>query len=49
VAVADRLALLEALCQQAGRTVAELRRCVALRAPQVSDVRALADLGVDDW
>jgi probable F420-dependent oxidoreductase len=47
-AVAERLGYLEARCREAGRDVAELRRAVALREPQVSDVRALADLGVDE-
>jgi probable F420-dependent oxidoreductase len=46
--VADRLGFLEERCRESGRDVAELRRCVALRAPQVGDVRALADLGVDE-
>jgi probable F420-dependent oxidoreductase len=47
-AVADRLGYLEARCREAGRDVAGLRRAVALRQPQVSDVPALADLGVDE-
>jgi probable F420-dependent oxidoreductase len=47
-AVAERLGYLEARCREAGRDVAGLRRAVALRQPQVSDVPALADLGVDE-
>lgn len=47
-AVADRLGFLEARCREAGRDVAGLRRAVALRQPQVSDLPALADLGVDE-
>ena len=47
-AVAERLAYLEARCREAGRDVAGLRRAVALRQPKVSDVPALADLGVDE-
>ena len=47
-AVAERLGYLEARCREAGRDVAELRRAVALREPQVSEVPALADLGVDE-
>jgi probable F420-dependent oxidoreductase len=46
--VAERLDYLEARCGEAGRDVAELHRAVALRQPQVSDVPALADLGVDE-
>jgi len=46
--VAERLGYLEARCREAGRDVAELRLAVALRQPQVSDVPALADLGVDE-
>ncbi len=46
--VAERLDFLEARCRESGRDVAELRRCVALRQPQVTDVGALADLGVDE-
>jgi probable F420-dependent oxidoreductase len=47
-AVAERLGYLEARCREAGRDVAGQRRAVALRQPQVSDVPALADLGVDE-
>jgi probable F420-dependent oxidoreductase len=47
-AVAERLGYLEARCREAGRDVADLRRAVALHEPQVSDVPALADLGVDE-
>ena len=46
--VAERLAYLEARCQESGRDANGLRRAVALRRPQVDDVAALADLGVDE-
>jgi probable F420-dependent oxidoreductase len=46
--VADRLAHLDTRCREAGRDPSRLRRAVALRRPQVSDVPALADLGVDE-
>ena len=46
--VAERLAYLEARCRESGRDPARLRRAVALRQPQGSDVAALADLGVDE-
>jgi len=46
--VAERLGHLEARCRDIGRDVAGLRRCVALRRPEVGDVAALADLGVDE-
>jgi probable F420-dependent oxidoreductase len=47
-AVAERLGYLEARCREVGRDVAGLRRAVALRQPQIRDVPALADLGVDE-
>ena len=47
-AVAERLTYLEARCQDSGRDATHLRRAVALRQPQVGDVAALADLGVDE-
>ena len=47
-AVAERLGYLEARCREAGRDIARLRRCVALRRPLAGDIPALADLGVDE-
>src|SRR6478736_827487 len=47
-AVAERVATLQALCQEAGRDYDELRLAVALREPQLSDVGALVELGVDE-
>ncbi|HEY2223173.1 LLM class F420-dependent oxidoreductase [Actinomycetospora sp.] len=47
-AVAERLGHLDARCRESGRDIARLRCCVALRDPQVDDVPALADLGVDE-
>lgn len=46
--VAERLDYLATRCREVGRDVAGLRRAVALRQPKVSDVPALADLGVDE-
>ena len=46
--VAGRVALIEQLCRDAGRDRAELRLAVALRAPQLSDAPALAQLGIDE-
>jgi probable F420-dependent oxidoreductase len=46
--VAERLAYLEARCRDSGRDTTRLRIAVALRRPQVGDVTALADLGVDE-
>lgn len=46
--VADRLALINALCDETGRDRRELRVAVALRDLQPRDVSALADLGVDE-
>ena len=46
--VADRLAVLRAACQEVGRDVAQLHCAVALREPQIGDLEALVDLGVDE-
>ena len=46
--VADRLAVLRAACQEVGRDVAPLHCAVALREPQIGDLEALVDLGVDE-
>jgi probable F420-dependent oxidoreductase len=46
--VAERLAYLEARCQDTGRDIARLRLAVALRQPQRSDIATLPDLGVDE-
>lgn len=46
--VAERIDLLNRLCDESGRDRAELRLAVALRDPSVDDVRPLADLGVDE-
>ena len=46
--VADRLAVLRGACREVGRDVAELHCAVALREPQVGDLPALVDLGVDE-
>src|SRR5258705_5108732 len=46
--VAERIDFLHRLCHDSGRDRAELRLAVALRDPSVSDVRPLADLGVDE-
>ena len=42
------LALETAECDDTGRDPAELRLAVALRDPNVNDVRPLADLGLDE-
>jgi probable F420-dependent oxidoreductase len=47
-AVRERVAKLDELCVQSGRDRAQLRLAVALVSPQVGDVSALADLGVDE-
>ena len=47
-AVADRVALIDKLCREAGRDRSELRLAVALREPQREDVSALAELGIDE-
>jgi probable F420-dependent oxidoreductase len=44
----ERVARLEQLCANEGRNRDELRLAVALVSPQVGDVRALDDLGVDE-
>lgn len=46
--VAERLGYLRARCREAGRDVAHLHCAVALREPQVDDLPALVDLGVDE-
>ena len=46
--VAERVAYLDSQCRELGRDIGGLRCCVALRHPEVSDVPALADLGVDE-
>lgn len=47
-AVQERLGKLDQLCAESGRDRAELRLAVALRSPEVGDVGALAELGVDE-
>jgi probable F420-dependent oxidoreductase len=47
-AVGDRVAMIEALCRDAGRDRGELRLAVALKQPQQADVSALAALGIDE-
>jgi probable F420-dependent oxidoreductase len=47
-AVAERLTMLRSLCTRAGRAIAEVHCAVALQAPSVGDLTALADLGVDE-
>jgi probable F420-dependent oxidoreductase len=44
----ERVARLEQLCANEGRNREELRLAVALVSPQVDDVRALDDLGIDE-
>lgn len=46
--VRDRINRLEKLCTESGRDRAGLRLAVALAAPRVDDVGALAELGVDE-
>jgi probable F420-dependent oxidoreductase len=46
--VRERVGKLERLCADAGRDRGELRLAVALRSPQVGDLDALAELGVDE-
>lgn len=46
--VRDRLCALERLCAESGRDRRELRVAVALVSPDVDDVAALAELGVDE-
>ncbi|MGA7054454.1 MAG: LLM class F420-dependent oxidoreductase [Mycobacterium sp.] len=47
-AVRKSIEKLERLCAESGRDRAELRLAVALSAPQVGDVNALAESGVDE-
>ena len=47
-AVADRVQLIDKLCDEAGRDRRELNLAVALRQPQDADVAALAELGIDE-
>jgi probable F420-dependent oxidoreductase len=47
--VRERLAVLEELCRDAGRDIAELHLAVALPAPQPDDVPALAEMGVSEF
>jgi alkanesulfonate monooxygenase SsuD/methylene tetrahydromethanopterin reductase-like flavin-dependent oxidoreductase (luciferase family) len=47
-AVRESIDKLERLCAESGRDRAELRLAVALVRPQVGDVAALAELGVDE-
>lgn len=47
-AVAERMDFLRRLCDDSGRDRAELQLAVALRDPNVNDVRPLAELGVDE-
>ncbi|HEV7655562.1 MAG TPA: LLM class F420-dependent oxidoreductase [Mycobacteriales bacterium] len=47
-AVAERLGYLEDECRRSDRDIRGIRRAVALREPQVGDLQALADLGVDE-
>ncbi|WP_205876987.1 LLM class F420-dependent oxidoreductase [Mycobacterium camsae] len=46
--VRDRIGRLDKLCAESGRDRAGLRLAVALAAPRVDDVGALAELGVDE-
>ena len=46
--VRARMGKLEQLCAESGRDCGEVRVAVALRSPQVDDVNALAELGVDE-
>lgn len=48
VAVRERVDTLDRLCAEFGRDRAELRLAVALVSPQVDDVSALAELGIDE-
>ncbi len=47
-AVSERLAVLERLCDEAGRAVSELDIAVALAAPVPGDAAALAEIGVGE-
>lgn len=46
--VADKLATLKGLCDEAGRDMADLRIAVALVEPHPADAARLAELGVDE-
>ena len=46
--VADKLATLKTLCDEAGRDMADLRIAVALVEPHPADAARLAELGVDE-
>lgn len=46
--VAERMVVLQRLCEEQGRDRSDLRIAVALRDPQPHDVGALAELGVDE-
>jgi probable F420-dependent oxidoreductase len=48
-AVRERIGKLDQLCGESGRDGAELRLAVALSSPEVGDVSALAELGVDEF
>ena len=47
-AVGERLAVLEALCREAGRDMGELELAVALKAGQPEDLSALNQMGVSE-
>ncbi|OBH12889.1 LLM class F420-dependent oxidoreductase [Mycobacterium sp. E3247] len=47
-AARDRVAELQRLCTDSGRDPAQLRLSVALRDPEVVDIGALADMGIDE-
>ena len=46
--VAGRVSLIQQLCRDVGRDPQELRLAVALRKPQLEDVKRLAESGVDE-
>jgi probable F420-dependent oxidoreductase len=48
-AVRDRIGKLDQLCGESGRDRGELRLSVALSSPEVDDVGALAELGIDEF
>ena len=47
-AVAERVHFLREACRDVGREPADLRLAVALREPQVGDVAALKEIGIDE-
>jgi len=47
-AARERIGKLDRLCGESGRDRGELRLAVALRSPEVADISALAELGVDE-